>query len=38
MAEHVLHVMHWPAALEQARAPFVPEIVEVQVDSPIGRL
>ncbi len=38
MAEHVLHVMHWPAGLEQAGAPFVPEVVEVQVNSPIGRL
>ena len=38
MAEHVLHVMHGPTGLEQARAAFVPEVVEVQVNRPIGRL
>jgi len=38
MAEHVLHVMHGPTGLEQARAAFVPEVVEVQVNRPIRRL
>ena len=33
MAEHVLHVMHWPTGLEQARAAFVPEVVEASTDS-----
>ena len=37
MAEHVLHVMHGPTGLEQARPAFVPEVVEVQVDRPIRR-
>ena len=37
MAEHVLDVVHGPAGLDQAGAPFVPEVVEVQVNSSIGR-
>ena len=38
MAEQVLHVMHGPTGLEQARAAFVAKVVEVQVNRPIGRL
>jgi uncharacterized protein YaaQ len=34
----MLHVMHGPTRLQQARAGFVPEVVEVQVNGPIGRL
>jgi hypothetical protein len=37
MAEHVLHIVHGPAGLEQTRARFVPEVVEVQFDRPIRR-
>jgi hypothetical protein len=38
MAEHVLHVVQGPTGLEQTRTAFVAEIVEVQIDLPIGRL
>ena len=38
MSQHVLHVVHGPTGLEQARAAFVPEVVEVQVNRPIRRL
>ena len=38
MAEHVLHVVDRPTGLDQARAAFVPEVVEVQIDRPIRRL
>ena len=38
MAEHVLHVVDRPTGLDQARAAFVPEVVEVQVDRSICRL
>jgi hypothetical protein len=37
MSQHVLHVVHGPTGLEQARAAFVPEVVEVQVNRPIRR-
>ena len=35
MTEHVLHVVHGPAAFEQPRAAFVAKVVKVQVDRPI---
>ena len=38
MAKHVLHVVYGPTGLEQARAAFVPEVVEVQVNRSICRL
>ena len=31
MTEHVLHVMHGPTGLEQARAAFVPEVVKCRL-------
>jgi len=33
MASMCLHVMHGQPALDQARAAFVPEVVEVQIGS-----
>jgi hypothetical protein len=38
MAEHVLDVVHRPPCLQQARAAFVPQIMEVQIDGPLGSL
>jgi hypothetical protein len=38
VSEHVLHVVHGPTGLEQARAAFVPEVVEVQVNPFLGAL
>jgi hypothetical protein len=35
MAEHVLNVMHRPAALEEARPAFMTQIVEVEIDRTI---
>jgi len=37
MTKHVLHVVHGPTGFEQARASFVTEVVEVQVDRQISR-
>jgi hypothetical protein len=37
MAEHVLHVVDRPTALDQTRAGFVAKVVEVQIDRPICR-
>jgi hypothetical protein len=36
VAEHLLHFVKGPARFQQSRASFVPEIVEVQIDGPIG--
>ena len=35
MTEHVLHVVDGPTSLEEARAAFVTQVVEVQVDRTI---
>jgi hypothetical protein len=37
MAEHVLHVVDRPTALDQARALFVPKVMKVQINRPICR-
>ena len=38
MAEHVLHVMHRPARLQEPGTAFVAQVVEVKIDGSIGSL
>jgi hypothetical protein len=38
MADHVLHMMHRPARLQESGTAFMSQIMEVQIDGPIGCL